>query len=107
MPRRNLANQGKALPKGHNLLDIGRALRPVMLVGAPQIDVAKAEGVPPGVQHGTVETEDALASDDRRRRSKRGEAIIDAGAIGVTDAGQQMPEGENVALAGVREDDAE
>src|SRR5439155_20889871 len=53
-----------------------------MLVGAPQVDVAKAEGVPPGVEHGTVETEDALASDDRRGRSKRGEAIIDAGRSG-------------------------
>ena len=93
MPRRSLANQGKALPKGHNLLDVGRALRPVMLVGAPQVDVAKAEGVPPGVQHGTVEPEDALASDARWGRSNRGETIIDAGAIGVTDAGEQMPEG--------------
>src|SRR2546430_14469242 len=78
-----------------------------MLVGAPQVDVAKAEGVPPGVEHGTVETEDALASDASRGRSKRGETIIDAGAIGVTDAGEQMPEGESVALAGFREDDGE
>src|SRR2546429_2199057 len=91
---------------GHNSLGVGRALRPVTLVGAPQVDIAEAEGAPPGVQHRPVEAQDAIASDVRGGRSKRGEAVIDARPIRFADAGEQMPERESVALARVREDDA-
>src|SRR6266478_549785 len=38
-----------------NSLGPGRALRPVVLVHAPEADVAVAEGVPPGVEHLAVE----------------------------------------------------
>src|SRR6266851_10445945 len=78
----------------NNSLGVGRALGPIAFVGAPQVDVAEAEGVPPGVEHGAVEAEDAVASYGCGWRSERGEAIIDTRAIGFADAGKQMPESE-------------
>src|SRR5260370_37748080 len=91
---------------GYDSLSLFR-LRPVAFVGAPQVDVAEAEGIPPGVQHGAIEAQDAIASYACRRRSERGEAVIDAGAIGITDAGKQMPESERIFLARVGKEDAE
>ena len=71
----------------HDSLRLFR-LRPVAFVGAPQVDVAEAEGIPPGVQHGAIEAQDAIASYACRRWSERGEPVIDDGAIGITDAGE-------------------
>src|SRR5260370_3521085 len=53
----------------NNSLGGWRALGPVALVGAPQVDVAEAEGFPPGVQHWLIEADDAVASDVRGWRS--------------------------------------
>jgi hypothetical protein len=71
----------------------------------PQVDVAEAEGVPPGVEHGAVEAEDAVASYVCGWRSERGEVIIDTGAIGFADAREQVPKGKRVILARVNEED--
>src|SRR5258705_2309634 len=78
-----------------------------MLVHAPEADVAVAEGVPPGVEHLAVEAENAFAGYARGRRSERGEAVIDVGAILIADAREQMPESQSVVLARIGEDDAE
>src|SRR6266478_10121458 len=88
-----------------NSLGPGWALRPVVLVHAPEADVAVAEGVPPRVEHLAVEAEDALVSYTCGRRSERGEAVIDAGAIFIADAGQQMPKRQGVVLARIHKDD--
>src|SRR5260370_15842137 len=89
----------------NNSLGGGRALGPVALVGAPQVDVAEAEGVPPDVQHWLIEAEDAVAGYGCGRRSERGEAIVDARAIIITDASEQMPKSERFILACVDEND--
>src|SRR5260370_41686545 len=70
----------------NNSLGVGRALGPIAFVGAPQVDIAEAEGVPPGVQHWLIEAEDAVASYVCGCRGERGKAVIDAGAICVVDA---------------------
>jgi hypothetical protein len=57
-----------------------------VLVGAPQRYIAEAEGVPPGVEHGAIEAQDALSSYASRWRGERGEAIIDAGTIRIANA---------------------
>jgi hypothetical protein len=91
----------------NNSLGGGRALQPIAFVGVPQVDVAEAEGVPPGVQHWLIEAEDAVAGYGCGWRSERGEAIIDAGAIGVADAREQVPKSKRVVFARVNEKDAE
>src|SRR5260370_39821232 len=45
----------------NNSLGVGRALGPIAFVGPPQVDIAEAEGVPPGVQHWRNEAEEAVA----------------------------------------------
>src|SRR6266851_6253937 len=70
----------------NNSLAVGRALGPIAFVGAPQVDIAEAEGVPPGVQHWLIEAEDAVSGYGCGWRSERGEALVDARAIIITDA---------------------
>src|SRR5260221_1051227 len=91
----------------NNSLGASRRLRPVALVGAPQVDVAEAEGTPPRIQHGAVEAEDAFASYAVGRRSKCGEPVVDTRALGIADAGEQMPQSECITLARVNEQNAE
>src|SRR5260370_23724959 len=91
---------------GYDSLSLFR-LRPVAFVGAPQVDVAEAEGIPPGVQHGAIEAQDAIASYACRRRSERGEAVIDAGAIGIADTREEMPKRKCIIFARVGKQDAE
>jgi hypothetical protein len=74
-----------------------------VLEGAPHENVAEAEGVPPRVEHLPIQAQGAVASYACRRWSERGEAIIDAGAIRIADAGEQVPNRERVFLAGVDE----
>src|SRR5882724_4490316 len=103
-----------ALPPDHGLKLLGRgnslgalrAVRPVALIGAPEADVAVVEGIPPGVEHLAVEAEDAFACYAGGWRCERGEAVIDAGAICIADAGEQMPKRQSVALARVHKNDA-
>src|SRR5260370_22909635 len=54
-----------------------------------------------------IEAEDAIAGYVSGRRSKHGEAIINAGAVRITDAGEQVPESERVILTSVSEENAE
>src|SRR6202008_2466457 len=58
--------------------------------------IAVTERVPPRVQHLLVETQDALARNVCRRRSERGEPIINAGAFRVADTRQQMPQRKGI-----------
>src|SRR5712664_1339281 len=90
----------------NNSLGGGRVLGPIAFVGVPQVDVAKTEGVPPGVQHWLIEAEDAVAGHGCGRRSERGEAIIDTRAISFADAREQVPKRESVILARINEEDA-
>src|SRR5229473_8696378 len=83
---RFMDGRGHPLSSCRESLGVGRPLRPVAFVGAPQVDVAEAEGTPPGVQHLPVEAEDAFAGNTFRRRSEPGEAVIEAGAISIAHA---------------------
>src|SRR5882724_11902574 len=102
-----------ALPPDHGLKLLGRgnslgalrAVRPVALIGAPEADVAVAEGVPPGVEHLAVEAENAFAGYTCGRWSERGEAVTDTGAIFIADAREQMPECQGVVLARIHKHD--
>src|SRR6266446_3995953 len=96
-----------ALSSCRESLGVGRPLRPVAFVSAPQVDVAKAERTPPGVQHLPVEAEDAFACYAFRRRSEPGEAVVEARAISIADAREQVPKGERVAFARLYQEDAE
>src|SRR5260370_34480175 len=82
---------------GYDSLSLFR-LRPVAFEGAPQVDVAEAEGIPPGVQHGAIEAQDAVAGHACGRRSERGEAVIDGGAVGIAHAREEMPKSERIVL---------
>src|SRR6266850_462535 len=87
------------------LLGVRRTLGPVVLVHAPEPDVAVAEGIPPGVEHLAVEAENAFAGYAFGRRSECGEPVIDTGAIPITDAREKVPECQCVVLAGIDEDE--
>src|SRR5260370_698085 len=82
-------------------------LQPFAFVGTPQVDIAEAEGAPPAVQHLPIEAQDAFARYAFRRRSKRGEAVIEAWAIGIADAREQVPKCESVIFPRVNKGDAE
>src|SRR5260370_24043839 len=82
-------------------------LQPFAFVGTPQVDIAEAEGAPPAVQHLPIEAQDAFARYAFRRRSKRGEAVIEAWAIGIADAREQVPKCESGIFPRVNEEDAE
>src|SRR5882724_12791563 len=84
-----------------------RTLGPVTLVSAPQIDIAEAQGVPPGIKHGAIEAQDTVASHACRRRSKRCKAVVNARAIRIVHAREQMPKCESVLLARIRKEDPE
>src|SRR2546427_10935893 len=85
---------------------MSEALGPGTFVHVPQINVAVAERVPPGIQHLLIEAQNAFARDLCGWRSERGQTIIDAGAIRIADAREQMPESERVILTRVYQDDA-
>src|SRR6266567_6251209 len=89
----------------NNLLGLRWGIRPIVLEGAPHENVAEAEGVPPVVEHLPIQAQGALAGYACGWWSDRSEAIIDAGAIRIADAGEQMPKRERVFLAGVDEED--
>src|SRR5260370_25321869 len=71
---------------GYDSLSLFR-LRPVAFVGAPQVDVAEAEGIPPGFQHGAIEAQHAIASYACSRRRERGEEVIYTGSLAIPDTG--------------------
>src|SRR6266446_479291 len=96
-----------ALSSCRESLGVGRPLRPVAFVSAPQVDVAEAERTPPGVQHLPVEAQDAFAGNVFGRRSEPGEAVIETGAIGIAHAREQVPKCERVVLARVSQKDTE
>lgn len=54
---------------------------------APHGDIVEAELIPPEVQHGLFKTKDAVAGDAIGRRHKLFQAIVDASALIVVDAG--------------------
>src|SRR5260370_32682873 len=54
-----------------------------------------------------MEEQDALARYAFRRRSKRGEVVREAWAIGIADAREQVPKGESVIFPRVNKEDAE
>src|SRR6266571_1237738 len=91
--------------RSNNLLGLRWGIGPVVLEGAPHENVAEAEGVPPVVEHLPIQAQNALAGYACRRWSERGEAIIEAGAFHIADAGEQVPKRERVFLAGVNEED--
>ena len=66
---------------------------------APGGDFAEAEGVPPKVEHGLVEIENAGASDALRRWNKCGEAGVDLRALGSVGAGEKMPKRQSIVRA--------
>src|SRR5260370_11719943 len=82
-------------------------VQPCAFVGTTQVDIAEAEGAPPAVQHLPIEAQDAFARYAFRRRSKRGEAVIEAWAIGIADAREQVPKCESVIFPRVNKEDAE
>src|SRR6266850_7321835 len=89
------------------LLGVRRPLGPVVLVHAPEPDVAVAEGIPPGVEHLAVEAENAFASYACWWWGERGEAVINPRAIRIADTREQVPKGERVALARIHKDDSQ
>ena len=48
----------------------------------PEGNVAEVESVPPGIEHGGVETKDTFAGHAWRGRNERGEAVVHGGAFG-------------------------
>src|SRR6266849_10681349 len=89
----------------NNLLGLRWGIGPVVLEGAPHENVPEAECVPPVVKHLPIQAQDAFASYACGWWSDRSEAIIDAGAIRIADAGEHMPKRERVFLARVNEED--
>src|SRR6266567_9273029 len=89
----------------NNLLGVRRGIGPVVLEGAPRENVPEAEGVPPVVEHLPIQAQGAFAGYACGWWSERSETIIDAGAIRIADAGEQVPNRERVFLAGVNEED--
>src|SRR6266478_5072056 len=78
----------------NNLLGLRWGIRPIVLEGAPHENVPEAEGVPPVVEHLPIQAQGALAGYACGWWSDRSEAIIDAGAFHIADAGEQMPKSE-------------
>src|SRR5260370_38950276 len=78
------------------------ALRPIAFVSAPQVDLAEAEGVPPGVEHWPIETQDAFASYACGGRCENGEAGIDTGAGRIAGAGEPRAGKWRIILGGNR-----
>src|SRR5260370_8323754 len=89
----------------NNLLGLRLGIGPVVREGAPHENVAEAEGVPPVVENLPIQTQGAVAGYACGWWSDRSEAIIDAGAIRIADAGEQVPNRERVFLARVNEED--
>ena len=85
----------------------GFVLRPRALPSTPQRNVSEIKLVPPQIQHLLIKTQNAVARDFRRRRDERGQAVVDKIALRFTDAREEMPDGESVALARFSEDFAE
>src|SRR5712692_4569130 len=77
---------GSRVEHGERSLGGGRALGPVAFEGAPEVNITVTERVPPGIQHFLVKAQNAFARGVRRRGRKRGQSIINAGAIGIADA---------------------
>src|SRR6266851_5662545 len=71
---------------------------------APERDVAKIKGVPPGVEHRAVEAKDTVASHTGWWGNQPGEAIVHSGAFGDIDARKQVPQGEGISFSSFRQD---
>ena len=80
----------------------GRLRRSGLFPEAPHGNFTEAEGVPPEVEHGLIETEDPGASDGFGGWDERGEAGVDLCALGRVGAGDEMPEGQRIVRAGFR-----
>ena len=70
----------------NELAGLAFAAGPGLLPVAPQRDVTEIERVPPGIEHGGIETEDALSGDSSWGRHERGEAVVYAGTLCVVDS---------------------
>ncbi len=44
---------------------------------APQLNIAQSELIPPKVEHGAVEPQDAISRDAGRRRNRGGQTVED------------------------------
>src|SRR6202142_3076362 len=74
-------------------------LRPRTLPGAPESNVTQPQALPPCVEHRLIQLQHSLARDVRRRRHKLREAIVNAAAILLAHAGEQMPQRECISSA--------
>ncbi len=72
-----------------------------MFKEAPEGDVAEIEGVPVEIEGLRIELEDGFASDTEWRRDEVGEHVANLFAIGTVGAGEEMPESESIARAGL------
>lgn len=70
---------------------------------APDRDVVESELIPPAIEHGLIEAEDAFLSDTGWWRRELLQAIEHTGALRGIHPRQQVPQGEGVAHSGLGE----
>ena len=70
---------------------------------APYRDVVKSEFIPPAIKHGLIEAEDAFPSDADWWRRELFQALEDALALAPIHTREQVPEGQGITHASLRE----
>ena len=74
-----------------------------MFEEAPEGDIAEIERVPVEIEGLRVELQEGLAGDAEWRRDEVGQPVANLFAIGVFGAGEEMPQSESIARAGLGE----
>ena len=82
-------------------MGVGRRLRVSgLLPEAPGGNFTEAQGIPPEIEHGLIEIEDAGSRDAFGRWNEHGEASVDLCALGSVGAEEKMPERKRIVRAG-------